>query len=228
MSAPDEVCLVVTGFGVFADVLDNPSMRIVEELSSSSYKCEGDRGKIEYKILEVSVDHCSTIHDAFLKSGSDLDSNAGTVFVHIGVDSKGTHIKLEECAYNNMTFRVPDVKGFQPENTTIVTGTALDEPLHSGLPLGTFCQTLNETFEALPVEDGSTQTRAIVQLSQDPGRYLCNYVYYQAMQHQKTENRPLRSVFVHVPAFSTVPQEVQVAVVKKLLNLIVSHVNESK
>jgi len=227
MSAADKVSLVVTGFGVFADVLDNPSMRIVEELSSNAFECDGKLGHLEYKILEVSVDHCCTIHDKFL-ADTEGKNRDNTVFVHIGVDSKGTHIKLEECAYNNMTFRVPDVAGFQPENETIVSECALDEPLRSDLPLAAMCRTLNETFPAIPFGGESTDARPVVQLSQDPGRYLCNYVYFQAMQHQKAGNKPLRSVFVHVPAFSTVPQEVQVGVVKKLLNLIASHVNECK
>ena len=211
------VSLVVTGFGVFADVLDNPSMRIVNELSSNSYLCDAQDTSVQYKILEVSVDHCSKFHDACILPETDNIKN-NTIYVHIGVDSKGTHIKLEECAYNNMNFRVPDVKGYQPEGETISPTCSLDEPLNSGLPLGSLCQALNETFSAEQVHTG--EDCPLVQLSQDPGRYLCNYIYYQALQHQKDQHQPLQSVFVHVPACSVVPQEVQVKVVKELLTSI--------
>jgi len=217
------VSLVVTGFGVFADVLDNPSMRIVEELSSNCFACEGFADSVQFKILEVSVDGCSSFHDGSQCTESERMSSA-TVFVHVGVNSKGTHINLEECAYNNMTFRVPDVKGFQPESATIESESPLDQPLYSSLHLAQMCQALNQTAPALPGREDVN----LVQLSQDPGRYLCNYVYYQALSHHKSQKKPMLSVFVHVPPFEVIPQDVQVDVVKQLLILIAKNAAEQK
>ena len=215
------VSLVVTGFGVFADVFDNPSMRIVEELSSNCFACEGFADSIQFKILEVSVDGCSSFHDS-LQSSDNKEISTTTVFVHIGVNSKGTHINLEECAYNNMTFRVPDVKGFQPESATIFSECPLDQPLYSSLCLAQICQALNQTVPVLPGREDVN----LVQLSQDPGRYLCNYVYYQALSHHKAQQKPMLSVFVHVPPFEVMPQNVQVDLVKQLLILIAKNAAE--
>jgi pyrrolidone-carboxylate peptidase len=61
-----------------------------------------------------------------------------------------------------------------------------------------------------------------LQLSQDPGRYLCNYTYYQALLHQQRLGQPLHSVFVHVPPFDAIPQQEQVAMVKTLIQRIVT------
>jgi pyroglutamyl-peptidase len=207
--------VVVTGFGVFAGVEDNPSKRIVEELQASQFQCADNR-KITYKILDVSVEFCCKLHD-------DLIATAGTkqIFIHIGVDSRATFIKLEQCAYNNMTFRVPDVCGYQPENCVICEASDLDCPLYSDLPLEQLCAELNQAHPAV-VSGAEEPVTERVQLSQDPGRYLCNYTYYQALLHQQRLGQPLHSVFVHVPPFEVIPQQEQVAMIQALVQSIVT------
>lgn len=200
--------VVVTGFGVFAGVEDNPSKRIVEELQATGFVAKHASGTT-FRILEVSVDHCSKLHDALITEHGD-----NQIFIHIGVDSNATSIKLEQCAYNNMNFRVPDVCGFQPQNSHINSSSELDSPLYSTLPLPQLCEEMNSSFPS------TQEARPTVNLSQDPGRYLCNYTYYQALQHQHQLGQPLRAVFVHVPPFSVIPQETQVQVVKALVNRI--------
>jgi pyroglutamyl-peptidase len=207
--------VVVTGFGVFAGVEDNPSKRIVEELQATQFQCADDR-KITYRILDVSVEFCCKLHDDLIASAGEKQ-----IFIHIGVDSRATFIKLEQCAYNNMNFRVPDVCGYQPENCTICAESDLDCPLYSALPLDQLCAGLNQTF---PTSTAATEEPLSnrVQLSQDPGRYLCNYTYYQALLHQQRLGLPLHSVFVHVPPFEAIPQEEQVAIVKALIDSVVN------
>lgn len=230
--------IVVTGFGVFADVHDNPSKRIVEELSSTAFRTDIANTSFSFEILEVSVDFCSKFHDS-CESDNQNYACKRPVYVHIGVDSKGTHIKLEQCAYNNMNFRVPDVRGYQPESAQISDSCALDAPLYSALPLAAICEELNSTYndlyvpvdtEAAAPDDQQEQKDAnhkLVRLSEDPGRYLCNYVYYQALQRNVTAGEPLNALFVHVPPFSAVSQETQTLVIKKLLSIIATQLAAS-
>lgn len=226
----DRCSIIVTGFGGFADVHDNPSKRIVEELSSSAFGTDISNATFTYDILEVSVGFCSKFHASCDAKAESADCKR-LVFVHIGVDSKGTHIKLEQCAYNSMNFRVPDVQGYQPESALINEGCTLDAPLYSTLPLDSLCMELNNSYgnlyvpppqapdgDSVPVDNSSDCT--LVRLSQDPGRYLCNYIYYQALQRNLALGAPLNALFVHVPPFSVVSQDVQTQVIKKLLSMI--------
>jgi pyroglutamyl-peptidase len=206
--------IVVTGFGVFAGVEDNPSKRIIEELQATHFHPEQAKS-VSFKVLDVAVDHCSNIHEEFLGM---LGPNS--VFVHIGVDSKATCIKLEQCAYNNMNFRVPDVCGYQPVDCQICSDTALDCPLYSQLPLPKLCSELNSTCPASSAAAPIVSSEPLVALSEDPGRYLCNYTYYQALLHQQRRGLPLYAVFVHVPPFEAISQEVQVMLIKDIVNRI--------
>ena len=57
------------------------------------------------------------------------------IFIHFGVDAKGKQIKLEQCAYNNMSFRIPDVEDYMPQNECILSTNALESSISSVLPL---------------------------------------------------------------------------------------------
>ena len=278
-----EPLILLTGFGEFGDVKENPSNLVVNEIASnyesSPTQPKGNSIKSCFDILEVSVDCCTKVHDKYRhRDGSDcadVPSVRPIVFVHVGVDGRGSCIKLEQFAYNNMTFRIPDQKGYQPDSECIDLSMPFDQRLQSDLPLNEYCEILNRDFYSLNIqqpqsvehgkpasttaatepvvpntgapsegEGHSTSLAAskesdlisgtsnslgpIVQLSDDPGRFLCNYVYFKALQTQKILMRPHRSVFVHVPTFDKISQAVQVAIVKRLLSLITETVSEAK
>lgn len=201
----------ITGFGEFHGVKENPSMKIVEELRATEFTVDGH--SVVFHVLEVSVDYCKD----FL---SKLDFvNNSYVFIHIGVDSNGTAIKLEQCAYNNMNFRVPDERGYQPALTPIDTEFEVDTPLLSAIPLPIVCDKVNCTIASC-----STPGDIDITLSTDPGRFLCNYIYYNSLQLQQLHNRPRHAVFVHVPALTTLRFENQVSSIKNIVRQIVANV----
>lgn len=37
-------------------------------------------------------------------------------------------------------------------------------------------------------------------MSQDPGRYLCNYIYFKSLHELASKNPRINSLFIHVPA----------------------------
>jgi Pyroglutamyl peptidase len=56
--------------------------------------------------------------------------------------------------------------------------------------------------------------------SDDAGRFVCNYVYYHSLRFSE-QNRIL-SLFVHVPLFLTIDEEVQMQFAGSLLDVLAS------
>lgn len=57
-----------------------------------------------------------------------------------------------------------------------------------------------------------------VTLSNDAGRFVCNFVYYHSLMF--AEQRGHKSLFVHIPPFSRVDEETQMEFVAALLEAI--------
>lgn len=105
-----------------------------------------------------------------------------------------------------MDFRCADECGFQPESTPIVPERPLEETLTSALPLQDLCAQLAATGFNCNVSD-------------DPGRFLCNYVYYRSLEKIPT------SVFIHVPPVEVIELDSQVQFVLSFLEIVTSHLN---
>lgn len=209
--------LLITGFGAFADILDNPTSIIVKHFQTFLHSITLDTNitiEIVYEILEVSVDYC---HSFVERIQLLYPSNEYEVYcIHLGVDSNAQEIKLEQFAYNNMTFRVPDYRGYQPSNQCILDTNDFDSlkacPLNVSQMLTNLNQTIREQSNVLSFEatkntsdeiDGVTKDIVWVRLSSDPGRYLCNYIYYSTLSCQQLVSC---SLFVHVPPFDQINQ----------------------
>ncbi|KAH8054169.1 pyroglutamyl-peptidase [Aureococcus anophagefferens] len=164
-----------TGFGKFHGVADNPSATLAERVAA---KFADD----SWEVVEVSGE---AARDAAL-NGSDAD-----VVVHLGVAVDYANITLERCAYNDATFRCDDERGWRPAGEKI----SADSPF--GAPSPT----------PLDVEAAAAKAKDLgfsVDVSDDAGRFVCNYLYYCSL-----ERRPC--VFVHVPSFDKLGLEDQLA-----------------
>lgn len=88
-----------------------------------------------------------------------------------------------------MSYRVPDERGNMPSDQVIDSSQALDQPLTTSLPLADMKTALTEAGFSVVIGD-------------DPGRFLCNYIYYESLRQVKA-NTPMgctnTSLFVHVP-----------------------------
>jgi pyrrolidone-carboxylate peptidase len=81
-------------------------------------------------------------------------------------------VRLEQVGYNVADFRIPDERGYVAKNQVI----------HEGEP--------SEIRTQVPVEDMLPVLKAVhprVALSTDPGRYICNYVYYHSLVWAKRQ-----------------------------------------
>lgn len=203
----DKIPLIITGFGRFNGVDDNPSMRIINELIAAEFQKQVPAFDCILETLEVSVEKCNAFFSELEEQINSSSNNSPMLMVHIGVDGKAETIKLEQTAYNDMTFRVPDERGFQPQNESIVSQYEFNEDKSSALPLREICTALNATLGC----------EGTVALSNDAGRFLCNYTYFQSIIYQENRCQPNNSVFVHVPPLTVIPQELQVALVQNII-----------
>lgn len=57
-------------------------------------------------------------------------------------------------------------------------------------------------------------------MSQNAGRFVCNYVYYHSLRF--AEQKGHKSLFVHVPLFSRIDEEAQMKFIGDLLEGVAS------
>lgn len=189
--------IVLTGFGVFEGVTLNPTQRLVQRLLQSGHDLSDLKildatksGVLDVSMLEVDKWHCQNSTD---------DASETKMYIHMGVAPYAS-ITLEICAYNDCTFRVPDTQGCQPRGKKIVeSGTSIERT-------------------KIPVDDLSQQLLALghcLNISEDPGRYLCNYIYYKSLISSNGN-----ALFVHVPPFDVLAEEEQYRFLIDLLKLL--------
>lgn len=122
------------------------------------------------KTLEVAYDAV----DEFFKG---FDASEYDAIVSLGLNASAESIRLEKYAYNEITRTHPDVRGVTPDR-----------------PIEAFGKEHLET--ALPI----TKLNALISgtcISDNPGRYLCNYIYYRSLRAMKGN-----ALFIHVPPIS--------------------------
>ena len=172
--------------------------------------------------------HVAALEAALLVPAAGGTCRCGhpTLMLHLGVDERADCFKLERCAYNNVSFRVPDVDGYQPQGECISGRLPLGLALATDLPLRRLRHRL--AGECAP---------AAVHISDDAGRYLCNMIYFLSL-HQISEYSSssgvdgpsgvahaassgncgnVHALFLHVPPFSVVDEQRQLQFLLALL-----------
>jgi pyroglutamyl-peptidase len=197
MDAPTRI--VLPGFGRFHGVDDNPTSRMVPLLKDLLADVPGVE-VVMCEVLEVSAQEC-------LRFFKRVEGCQDAVFVHLGVAVGRSEICLEQCAYNNADFRCPDEQGWSPEKLPIEGAhTHIDQCRRSPLPLDAICANMQaDGFEA-------------VRTSDDAGRFLCNFIYYQSLM------RGLQALFVHVTPFDVIPMDEQL----ELLTALIAKIRDTK
>uniref|UniRef100_A0A7N0UVH4 Pyrrolidone-carboxylate peptidase n=1 Tax=Kalanchoe fedtschenkoi TaxID=63787 RepID=A0A7N0UVH4_KALFE len=149
-----------------------------------------------------------TLQSAFEKDNELTSSSPRILWVHFGVNSGASRFAIEHQAVNEATFRCPDEMGWKPQRVPIIPA---DGPITR----------IRKT--SLPVEEitkSLAQMGYAVSTSDDAGRFVCNYVYYQSLYFAEKSN--IKSLFVHVPLFLTIDEETQMRFVASLLEVLAS------
>ncbi|GKV01508.1 hypothetical protein SLEP1_g14058 [Rubroshorea leprosula] len=212
---PPAVTIHVTGFKKFHGVSENPTETIVCNLKEYTKKKGLAKGLTlgSCTVLETAGQGAlSTLYQTLqsVLSGKDSQSSSSgkTIWVHFGVNSGATRFAIEHQAVNEATFRCPDELGWKPQKVPII-------PADGGIT--------HIRGTTLPVEE---ITKALskkgydVMTSDDAGRFVCNYVYYHSLRF--AEQNGTKSLFVHVPLFLTIDEEIQMQFAASLLEVLAS------
>lgn len=246
-----DVCFIVTGFGPFRDVPSNPTTAIVHHLvdylrhreaEASNASGDASRGCIRLstvthtRIIETSAREARKVveelYDELTGSFSGFNSTpqhrpTTTIFLHLGVNYKGTAFQIEACAYNEADFRVPDERGEQPQGATIIDGRELGAELYTGFDVPGLVSTMDDsplrsTWLLKSPGTGDEEGKRIVCESRDPGRFVCNFTYCLSLDRCQThnlreKNDKVWSIFLHVPPFDQIPEQVQLEFIARLM-----------
>ncbi|KAF8058127.1 MOD1 [Scenedesmus sp. PABB004] len=168
---PGRCSFVVTGFGAFAGVAHNPTQALAEWLAAREH-AESGYDVAGVHVLEVSA---GAVTDWLAEQAAALEAACArgggpVVLLHLGVDAARHGFNLEECAVNTCTFRCPDQRGYQPTGEPIERGAGpLTSARRTGLPLPRLAAELRAAgFDC--------------HVSQDAGRFVCNYVYHKSLR----------------------------------------------
>ena len=96
-------------------------------------------------------------------------------------------LSIKATAWNEADYRIPDKAGLQPTGSRILTrGPALLQSRPAPLLYGA----------------GTVHPRLPVRLSTDPGRFVCNFLYYRLLHLTGRPDHAAhhRAVFLHLPA----------------------------
>lgn len=181
--------VLVTAFGPFNGRKENASSLALHELKKAF-------PSIRTRILPVDA----VIAPARLKQAIRLIRPDSLIMLGEAGGSK--KIRLETTAWNELDFRIPDIAGRQIRSRPIRSGSAASRK--STLPL--------QEIHALLDEAGH-----VVSYSDDPGRYLCNQIFYVALDYLELESIAIPAGFIHLPLEQEYPTS---RVVDGLSNII--------
>ena len=173
--------VLLAAFGPFPGAPFNPSAALVQKLARRRRPALAD---LVYNVHVFATNYAAVDRDLPKLFASEPD-----LVLIFGLAGRRRHISIETRARNAVSVLFPDASRHRPSNSIIQSGGP--DALFGRAP-----------FHAL--QGAARASRTPVKLSRDAGRYLCNYVYWRALQHAP-QGRPLVQ-FVHIPAVAKIPR----------------------
>lgn len=164
--------VLITGFGPFPGVPDNPSSWLAETLAAQA--AVDSEAEIHFRVLPTEWQAATLMPNCYA-------ALQPTLMIHFGVSQRAKGLRIERFAHNRATLRA-DARGALPPSTlahakgrarvgTKLPATALAAHLVGcGLPAAA---------------------------SRSAGSYLCNYLYYHSLSWAERHDR--LALFVHIP-----------------------------
>ena len=171
--------VLITGFGPFPGAPYNPTGALVHSLARLRRPGLGDvrlAGHV-FRTSYAAVDRELPLL---------IQKWRPDVVLMWGLASKSRFIRVETCARNSRSVTLPDAMGEGAQSRTVAVGGPVR--LTGRAPFAPIVAALRRA--GLPVR-----------LSDNAGRYLCNYLYWRALESAGS-HRPRMALFVHVPKLS--------------------------
>lgn len=169
--------VLVTAFGPFGGRTQNASSLVLHSLRETL-------PEIRTRILPVDA----VLAPSRLRQAVRIINP--TALVMLGEAAGSKTIRLETTAWNEKNFNIPDNAGRRPSGLQVRAGAALS--MASTLPLDEIHQHLTDLGN--PVSH-----------SNDPGRYLCNQLFFSALDFLETNAIRIPAGFIHLPLESDLP-----------------------
>lgn len=184
--------LLVTAFGAFGG----------RNLNASSLALAGLRKALPgIHTCVMPVD--TVIAPSRLKQA--IRKNRPDALIMLGEASGSREIRLETTAWNQVDFRIPDIAGRLHRSRPIRRNAPAS--LSSTLPL----KEIHERLLALGYP---------VAFSQDPGRYLCNLLFFRALDDLAQNGNVIPAGFIHLPLESDFPTNCAVAAISEVMHIL--------
>lgn len=167
--------VVVTGFGSFGVHTINASTEAVKLLPTLDIENELNIQLVIVKEIPVVYDYVQNNIPELWKTYKPK------LMIHVGVSGYANEVNLERQAFNT-NYCSPDVNGCVPDKSTCIAGSS-HQCIASSIDMAKVCEVIN------------TSTCGVAScVSDDPGRYLCEFIYYTSLNVDRT-----RTAFIHVP-----------------------------
>jgi len=176
--------LLITGFGRFPGAPTNPS---------------GTLARLLARRRRTSFDGVTRVAHVFATSYAAVDRDLPKLIskhrpdavILFGLAGRTKFVRIETQARNAMSLLFPDVDGVVPDKARIASRA----PSHrrGAVPFPRLLAAARAT---------GVSTR----FSRDAGRYICNYLYWRAIEAAAKPGGPRLVVFVHVPKVRAAPR----------------------
>jgi pyroglutamyl-peptidase len=171
--------VLITGFGRFPGAPFNPSGPLARAVAKRRRPAFADVQRVVH-IFETSYAAVDRDLPKLIRQ------HKPDIVLMFGLAARTPQVRIEMHARNVMSILFPDVTGYRPTAREIVPG----KPAALG----------NAPFIRLLAAARGRGTPA--RLSRDAGKYLCNYVYWRALEASRS-GTPLAQ-FIHIPWVPTV------------------------
>lgn len=197
MASPTCIRLLVTGFGPFPGVHDNPSGRLIQNL---------DRGKLRLAPdIELTTQTIPTSWPSVEKvfgQGYDLKAD---IALHFGVSARARGFQIEQVARNTASNRA-DCDGDTFDRPCLVRG----EPARLRTPWNATRLARDLKSQGLPAT-----------VSNDAGAYLCNMLLYLSLLAARKQGSGRLTGFIHIPPLR--PNSFDMSVLLRGAETIIKH-----
>ena len=168
--------VLITGFNAFGSVRENPAEYVIARLRELG--SQRRVVKARYEVLDVCYAWAEKrVREIITDEQPDL-------VVMVGVAAERNVVSLEQVAVNWDDAACADNSGEVRRGREILPGGA--PRYRSVLPIEQCAVRLSEQHFKVAV-------------SEDAGSFVCNHVYYCALDQLRMMGREMRCVFVHVP-----------------------------
>ncbi len=168
--------ILVTGFGPFPGAPFNPSGPLVRKLACKRHPAFGD--------VRIVPHVFATRYECVDRALPDLIAlHRPDALLMFGLATRSRHVRIETQARNTLS-GLPDASG------RIAVSSSIEAAAQACLPI---CAPDGELLRA------AQRGRIPARLSHDAGSYLCNYLYWRALEAAASQDRPRLAAFIHIP-----------------------------